>query len=253
MAYSKALAERVKGYLDSQGWHYDFDEEDGIFKFGLKLNSKLENCRIYIFVHEESLCAYAQSPVSATKNQKTLTAVAEYIARVNYSSLLQSNFDLNLDNGDVRVKSVLLCDEDHLPGLEIVRQVINASFLALDKHGDGLLSAIYGSASKDASTMADKNDTVEILDLLLSPEDYIGKKVKICEKLYAVFSSDGNFWLQQGREVITIYYKNLSKEEKRLILSEETPSEATFVVEGIVEKHSYSEKPYIMAQSVSKM
>lgn len=41
--YSNEIANVVKQFLTDDDWHYSFDEERGIFDFGLRVRSKIQN------------------------------------------------------------------------------------------------------------------------------------------------------------------------------------------------------------------
>lgn len=46
--YSNEIANVVKQFLTDDDWHYSFDEERGIFDFGLRVRSKIQKIKYLI-------------------------------------------------------------------------------------------------------------------------------------------------------------------------------------------------------------
>jgi hypothetical protein len=71
--------------------------------------------------------------------------VAEFLTRANYG-LVIGNFEMNLDDGEVRYKTSLDVEGDRLsPAL--IRQVVYSNIFVTDRYLPGLMSVIYGSQS----------------------------------------------------------------------------------------------------------
>ena len=54
--YSKDLVNIVKQFLVDDDWHFSFDENTGVFDFGLKVESKIQrSATLYMFMRMRSL------------------------------------------------------------------------------------------------------------------------------------------------------------------------------------------------------
>lgn len=53
--YSKSIANVIKNYLTEDGWQFSFDEEEGLFWFGVQINSLIRrlsyvvDVKVFIF------------------------------------------------------------------------------------------------------------------------------------------------------------------------------------------------------------
>lgn len=52
--YSDEIVNVVKKFLDDDDWHYSFNEETGIFRFSLRIRSKIQSISYVIDVHEDA-------------------------------------------------------------------------------------------------------------------------------------------------------------------------------------------------------
>ncbi|MDR2753663.1 MAG: YbjN domain-containing protein [Oscillospiraceae bacterium] len=140
--YSEKLARQVESYLKSQEWKYDFDTEDGVFRFGMNLENKMHSCKMNIVVGSAIITSYAVSHIGADAD--SMAQAANYLTRANYGLKL-GNFELDVRDGEVRYKSALFCGDD-VPALKVVERVVDVSFQMMQAYGDGLLSVIFSGA-----------------------------------------------------------------------------------------------------------
>lgn len=151
--YSIALAKRVDEYLKSQNWNYEFSEEDGLFRFGISLENKMNNCRMVILIGGELFTSYAIAPVSA--DAETMAQAANYLTRANYG-LKIGNFELDYRDGEIRYKATLFCGGS-IPSLDAVERVADMPFRMMEHYGGGLLNVLFGNADP-ASEIAKIDD-----------------------------------------------------------------------------------------------
>ena len=151
--YSKALANQVNEYLKSQNWKYEFSEEEGVFRFGMSLENKMNNCRMVILIGDELFTSYAISPVSA--DAETAAQMSNYLTRANYG-LKIGNFELDFRDGEIRYKATLFCGGT-VPALDIVERVADMPFRMMEHYGGGLLNVLFGNADP-ASEIAKVDD-----------------------------------------------------------------------------------------------
>jgi hypothetical protein len=107
--YSMNIANAVCDFLNEDDWHFSFDQERGIFKFGLQLKGKLKKISYIVDIKDDEYLVYAISPLGADEDDsKMMSNMAEFICRANYG-LKMGNFELDFDDGEVRFKVHVLC------------------------------------------------------------------------------------------------------------------------------------------------
>lgn len=164
--YSKDIANAINTFLKEDDWHFSFDEQRGMFKFGLSLKSKLKKVNYFIHVKEDEYIVYAVSPLGADEdNEKMMAAMAEFVCRANYG-LRNGNFELDMRDGEVRFKSFVDC-EGIMPSNEVIRNSIHCPAAMFKQYGNGILDIIFGNASaKEAIAECEKSPLEELRSIL---------------------------------------------------------------------------------------
>ena len=151
--YSKNIASAIDTFLTEDDWKYTFDENRGLFKFGLSLKGKLQQLNYILEIREDDFVVYAISPLGADEaDQKMMATMAEFVCRANYG-LLNGNFELDMRDGEVRYKSFVDC-EDITPSSEMIRNSIYCPASMFKRYGEGLIDIIFGGSTAKAA--ADK-------------------------------------------------------------------------------------------------
>ena len=151
--YSKNIASAIDTFLTEDDWKYTFDENRGLFKFGLSLKGKLQQLNYILEIREDDFVVYAISPLGADEaDQKMMATMAEFVCRANYG-LLNGNFELDMRDGEVRYKSFVDC-EDITPSSEMIRNSIYCPASMFKRYGEGIIDIIFGGSTAEAA--ADK-------------------------------------------------------------------------------------------------
>lgn len=150
MTHKEQLLSRAVEYLDSQNWHYDLDAEKGVIKFGLNIDSKLKNCRMFILVEEDNIQSFAVCPMNASKD--VYGNVVEFITRANYGLKL-GNFEFDYSDGEIRYQCCMACGGG-VPSLVDVERCIDIGFIMLQRYGDGLVKNLMGYGNPEADIKA---------------------------------------------------------------------------------------------------
>ena len=151
--YSPALYKCVKDYLDKNDWHYTFDDQKGLFRCGVNLKGKLSECRLFIDIKDKVILNYATIDMRADTDVRM--AVAEFITRANYG-LTFGNFEMDFDDGEVRYKMTVDC-ENQTPGYDILDRMVVMPALMFQRYGNGLLSVMFGFQSPEEAVKASEN------------------------------------------------------------------------------------------------
>ena len=166
------IVEAYKSYLDDEDWHYTYDAEKGFFRFGMNLRGKLKVVQYMVFVKEDDFTVYAISPISAdAKNPKQIREMAEFVCRANYG-LRDGNFELDVNDGELRYKSYVNCEE-FLPTVERIRRSIYIPAAMFDKYSGGILQVVMNNVpARDAIKMCEESRIAsELLAAAASDDD----------------------------------------------------------------------------------
>lgn len=180
--YSKEIADAIRNFLDEDDWKYSFDEQLGMFRFGLNLGGKLKNVNYIIDVKEDEYVSYAISPVGVDQNDRERMAVmTEFICRANYG-LKNGNFELDVRDGELRYKSYVDCD-GIIPTEDMIRHSITCPGTMFKRYSEGIVGIIFNDESAEgAINRCEKSDQefqelLEELRKLADSDDGDGQKM----------------------------------------------------------------------------
>ncbi len=164
--YSDEIVNVVKQFLADDDWHYSFNEDTGIFRFGLRIRSKIQNISYVIDVHEDEFVTYGMCPIGADREDPEMMAqMAEFICRANYG-LKNGCFELDFRDGEIRFRSFVDC-ENLLPSTEVVKNSVHCTAAMIKRYAAGIVDLIFGGASaKDAIAKCEKTTEDELRSAL---------------------------------------------------------------------------------------
>lgn len=164
--YSDEIVNVVKKFLADDDWHYSFNEETGIFRFGLRIRSKIQNISYVIDVHDDEFVTYGMCPIGAdSEDPEMMAQMAEFICRANYG-LKNGCFELDFGDGEIRFRSFVDCD-DLLPSTEVVKNSVHCTAAMIKRYAAGIVDIIFGGASaKDAIAKCEKTTEAELRSAL---------------------------------------------------------------------------------------
>lgn len=188
--YSKSIADAINSFLTEDDWHFSFDDQRGLFKFGLNLKGRIKNVRYIVDVKDDEYVVYAISPIGADEDdEKKMAIMAEFICRANYG-LKNGNFELDMRDGEIRYKSFVDC-EGLTPTTEMVRNSIHCPAAMFDRYGDGIVDIIFGnSTAKEAVAKCEKSPEEELRALLGEEFDVDDDMEAMIARLAARFEID---------------------------------------------------------------
>lgn len=164
--YSKSIANAINNFLTEDDWHFSFDDQRGLFKFGLNLKGRIKKVSYIIDVKDDEYVVYAISPLGADEDdEKMMATLADFICRANYG-LKNGNFEIDMRDGEIRYKSFIDC-EGITPTMEMVRNSIHCPAAMFDRYGAGIVDILFGnSTAKDAIAKCEKSPAEELRALL---------------------------------------------------------------------------------------
>ncbi|HJB26622.1 MAG TPA: YbjN domain-containing protein [Firmicutes bacterium] len=137
--YNQEIAMCIKNFLEKDEWQFDFEEDKGVFHFGLTLHNKIKSLEYHIVVREYDYTSYGVIPISADECKAEM---AEFLTRTNYG-LNNGNFELDYRDGEIRYKCFVNCD-GVMPGEQIVKDSIYLPAMVVRHYADGILAVIFG-------------------------------------------------------------------------------------------------------------
>ena len=146
--YSNEIVNSIGEFLEKDDWHYSFDSDRGVFRFGVSVGNRLKNIRCRILVHDNCYTVYAVSPIGPDENNKDMmNNMSEFICRANFG-LRNGNFEMDFIDGEIRYKTFVNCGNDVMPASEIIKESIYTPVAMFDKYGSGITDIIFHSESE---------------------------------------------------------------------------------------------------------
>ena len=158
-SYNENIAAAIKKFFEDDEWHFDFNEEEGVFKCGLAVHGKLGDVQVVVTVGSNDFTCYHILRIKASEDVRA--AVAEYITRANYGLKL-GNFEMDFRDGEIRYKAYDMTSEaEEAPDEEIIRRCIYVGGAMVSRYGDPLLKVMFGFADPDEAVAEAEADVDE--------------------------------------------------------------------------------------------
>lgn len=185
--YSKSIANAFCQFLNGDGWHFSFDESNGLFDFGLCMKGRLKKVNHFVAIGEGEYTVYATAPVGADESDKTMMAsMAEFICRANYG-LKDGNYEMDFRDGEIRYKIFADCS-GITPTQEMVKNSLYHPASMFHLYGDGILGIIFeGMSAEEALNRCEKNKEDKLRSILagLDEEEADGDVDSLISRLAA--------------------------------------------------------------------
>ena len=144
----QAVVKEIQTVFDEMGYKYDLYAEKSAFEIGFSLDASINQTKIFLFVEDTYFIALATTPLIVSKN---INSIYEYIARINYG-LLNGNFEINPENGEIRYKVYVNFDDKIPPKTAIVDSLV-VPVSMMEKYIDGALSVMTGAVKPETAVV----------------------------------------------------------------------------------------------------
>lgn len=146
--YSEGLAAYISRFLEEKGWNYSFDQDKGLFDFGIHLSGKIKRLQFLIDVGTNEYLVSAICPLGVEEDdQKTLQAMNEFLTRANYG-LKNGNFELSFDDGEIHYKTYVDCG-DQMPSTAVIHNSIFCPVMMFRRYESGIVDVCCGNAEPE--------------------------------------------------------------------------------------------------------
>jgi hypothetical protein len=136
----------VIAYLESEKWAYQRLDDRAALQVAYSGDHGTWNCYALARDEHEQLIFYSVYPERVAPER--CTEVAEYLTRANYGLML-GNFEMDLEDGDVRYKTGLQIEGELTP--EMVRGVVLPNVVVMDRYLPGLRAVATSGLSARAA------------------------------------------------------------------------------------------------------
>lgn len=136
-------------FLTDDSWPFSRVEGRPVFKTAFEGKNGQFTCYAQERAEQDQFVFYSVFPVRAPENR--LADIAEFITRANFGMII-GNFELDYADGEIRYKTSVDVEDAELVQ-PILRHLVYANVLTIDKYFPGLMRVLYaGIAPQDAIT-----------------------------------------------------------------------------------------------------
>lgn len=141
--YNIEIADRVKECLEKEDIHFLFEEDDGLFRFHVQLDTM--KILYHIKIYKDEILIYTYAGYKADESDEEMNAkISEFILKTNYG-LRNGCFEYDHRDGDIRYKVYINCDHC-LPSTESIMNGIYYSAIMQECYFKEFICIIYGLA-----------------------------------------------------------------------------------------------------------
>lgn len=137
------LREKVAAFFREQEWAYDEAPEIDLLRVNFTGQNGQWVCLVRCPEEERQVVFYSICPI--TVPQGKLGPAMEFLTRANFG-LPVGNFELDLDDGEVRFKTSVDLEGAELVG-PLIHQLVFLNVAAVDRYVPGLLAVLNGEAT----------------------------------------------------------------------------------------------------------
>jgi len=135
------ILDAATSFFKEDGWSFTQLEDQPVLTMGFQGENGQWSCYAQAREEQAQLLFYSVCPVKTPEDRRM--AVAEFLTRANYGMFI-GNFELDFGDGEIRYKTSIDVDGDRLSE-GLVRPLVYANVLMMDRYLPGFMSVIYGS------------------------------------------------------------------------------------------------------------
>ncbi len=156
------IYEAVKTFFVEDDWKFYEMEDAPVLMMTFSGKNGRWTCYAQAREAQEQFVFYSVCPINAPSEK--IPQVVEFITRANYGMII-GNFELDYNDGEIRYKTSIDVESTDFPP-QLVKQVVYANVVVLDRYLSGLMRVIYADANP-----ADEIAKIESLPQINVPTD----------------------------------------------------------------------------------
>ncbi|MFN8373473.1 MAG: YbjN domain-containing protein [Anaerolineae bacterium] len=148
-------------FFEEDDWEFSWME--GMTALSMAFSGKHGKWMCYAQSREEQqqFVFYSVCPMNAPESKRA--AVSEFITRANYGMII-GNFEMDWSDGEIRYKTSIDVEGAQLTK-SLIRQMVYANVMTVDRYLLGLMAVMYGGASPaDEIQKIESSDSVSTLE-----------------------------------------------------------------------------------------
>ncbi len=146
--YSREIVEKIRDFFEENDWNFQFEEDTGLFRFGLNLNGKIRSIKYVVDVKKSDFAAFVFPQLNINpKDMQVTYHMLRFLCMVNYR-LRDGNFDLDLSDGEIRYRAYVECENMEVSG-EAIAAMISTVANAFETFGKGILQIMYADKTAE--------------------------------------------------------------------------------------------------------
>lgn len=136
----------VINFFKENNWSVSQHETEPILYMGYQGENGDWTCTVRTREKPSQFVFYSVCPVNIP--QKKRLVIAEFLTRANFG-LIVGNFEMDLQDGEVRYKTYAINGKNNLLNSELIGQLIFVNVMTMDKYLPALMSVLYANVSID--------------------------------------------------------------------------------------------------------
>ncbi len=128
-------------YKEDMGLNFALEEENNRIRFSMDTDAMKEVRFMAYRENPHTMLFLTYLPMKINEDKRA--EVAEFLTRANYG-LHVGNFEMDMEDGEVRYKTTGVTDEKTMPSLDVIRRLTYIGFSMFDRYVPSLLSIVYG-------------------------------------------------------------------------------------------------------------
>lgn len=141
--YRDRIFSTVVNFFTEDNWSFSQIEDEPILRMKFKGKNGKWQCYAQVREAHEHFVFYSLGEVNVPENKRF--AIAEFLTRANYG-LIIGNFELDFSDGQIRYKTSIDIEDTELNSA-LIKQLVYANVLTMDKYLPGIMKVIYGEVS----------------------------------------------------------------------------------------------------------
>ncbi|MGK7946788.1 MAG: YbjN domain-containing protein [Microcystaceae cyanobacterium] len=134
-------------FFKEEEWQFQVIPKQKTLRLLFQGNNGQWDCYAIAKEKEQQFIFYSICPLTIAEPQKI--AIAEYITRAN-SGMIMGNFELDIDQGQVKYKTSIDVEGDQL-SLALIKQIVYPNVMMMDKYLSGIIAVVDNHLSPQAA------------------------------------------------------------------------------------------------------
>ncbi|MCU0495853.1 MAG: YbjN domain-containing protein [Anaerolineae bacterium] len=130
-------------FFEEDEWDFHWMEGTSVLTMNFTGKNGKWSCYAQAREEQQQFVFYSVCPINTPEHLRAI--VAEFITRANYGMII-GNFELDFSDGEVRYKTSIDVEGDSLT-LPLIKQMVYANVIIMDRYLPGIFSVIYGGHS----------------------------------------------------------------------------------------------------------